>query len=713
MTKQPPKLFGFERPTLSRGEEKSRASASPKSTLKRKSSAGRSRKGGGGKKPPSQRRHRLSIKWIIFRLFLTMAIWVMCLGGMGVLWFSYDLPDISRLQATARRPSVTILTQDGTVIGTYGDLYEDMIRVQELSPYIPQALMAIEDRRFYSHFGVDIIGLVRAAYTNYRADRVVQGGSTITQQLAKNFLMTQGLYGHNDRSLRRKIQEAIMAVWLEWHFTKDQIMTIYLNRVYFGAGTYGVDAAAHKYFKKSARQISVYEAAVIAGLLKAPSRYSPTAHPERSRARAKVVLDQMQEAGYIRSANEYFQQGDAAYQADLSSKGNGYQFFADWVYDSISNYVTIADKDLVVVTTLDLSMQKKAEDAALNLLEDMGKELKTSEISMVAMTPNGAVRAMVGGKSYQGSQFNRVTQALRQPGSAWKPFVYLAALEYGMSPETRVSDEPITVGTWTPRNFGKHQYRYLEGEDYSLQEALTKSINSCTVRIAHQIGTKRIAEVARRLGINGRIVTDLSMALGTTELTLLDLTAAIGTFANNGVSVWPYGILSIKDKAGFILYQRENEAPSPVVDTKYVRQMNAMLTNVVNNGTGRAAKMSFPVAGKTGSNGDIDAWFVGYTPDLVAGVWTGNDNNKPMAKKSTGARLPARVWAAFMKTVYGDDSKPAGQLIVEGPESSEEGNQGNREIFDEVSDYGPIAPAPIPNVESQDEFERLVNQVAG
>jgi penicillin-binding protein 1A len=709
VTKQPPKLFGFERPTLSKGGEKSRSSAS-KSTPKRKS-PGKSRKGGGGKKPPTQRRRRLSIKWVIFRLFLTMAIWVMCLGGMGVLWFSYDLPDISRLQATARRPSVTIMTQDGSIIGTYGDLYEDMIRVQELSPYIPQALMAIEDRRFYSHFGVDIIGLVRAAYTNYRADRVVQGGSTITQQLAKNFLMTQGLYSHNDRSLRRKIQEAIMAVWLEWHFSKDQIMTIYLNRVYFGSGTYGVDAAAHKYFKKSARQISVYEAAVIAGLLKAPSRYSPTAHPERSRARAKVVLDQMQEAGYIRSADEAFRQGDTAYQADTSSRGNGYQFFADWVYDSISNYVTIANKDLVVITTLDLSMQKKAEDATLNLLEDMGKELKTSEIAMVAMTPNGAVRAMVGGKSYRGSQFNRVTQALRQAGSAWKPFVYLAALEYGMSPETRISDEPITIGTWTPRNFRTHRPRYLEGDDWSLEEALAKSVNTVAVRIAHQIGTKRIAETARRLGINGKIVTDLSMALGTTELTLLDLTAAFGTFANKGISVWPYGILAIKDKAGFVLYQRENESGSPVIDLKYVKQMNRMLTGVVNNGTGRAAKLSFPVAGKSGSNGDIDAWFVGYTPDLVAGVWTGNDNNKPMNKISTGGRLPARAWAAFMKSVYGSESKPAEQLIVEGSDSSEEAEQSTREYFDEVSDYGPIAPAP--NVESQDEFERLVNQVAG
>lgn len=705
MAKQPPTLFGFERPTLSESQEARRSSSATKPAAKRKS------KKGGANKPPSKNQRQFSIKWVIIRLFLTMGIWLLCLGGMSVLWFSYDLPDISRLQATSRRPSVTILTQDGTVIGTYGDLYEDTIRVQDLSPYIPQALMAIEDRRFYSHFGVDIIGLIRAAYTNYRADRVVQGGSTITQQLAKNFLMTQGLYGHNDRSLRRKIQEAIMAVWLEWNFTKDQIMTIYLNRVYFGAGTYGVDAAAHKYFKKSARQITVYEAAVIAGLLKAPSRYSPTAHPERSRARAKVVLDQMQEAGYIQSADEHMRHAEATF-SQTSTTGNGYQFFADWVYDSISNYVSIADKDLVVVTTLDMVMQKKAEEAALNLLEDMGKELKTSEISMVVMTPNGAVRAMVGGKSYQSSQFNRVTQALRQPGSAWKPFVYLAALEYGMSPETRVSDEPVTIGNWSPRNFGKHQYRYLEGDDYSLQEAITKSINSCTVRLAQQVGTRRIAEVARRLGINGKIVTDLSMALGTTEVTLLDLTAAFGTFANNGMSVWPYGILSIKDKSGIILYQRQNESASPVVEAKYVSQMNRMLTSAVTSGTGRAAKMSFPVAGKTGSNGDTDAWFVGYTPDFVAGVWTGNDNNKPMAKKSTGGRLPARVWATFMKSLYGEAGKPEGELIVENEDTLEERDE-NIEDFDEISDFGAIAPAAPPNVESEDEFERLVNQVAG
>ena len=706
MAKKPPTLFGFERPTLSGGGGEFRSSSSSRSAPKRKSKGG-----GGGGKPPSKKRRRVSLKWVLFRLFLTMCIWVLCLGGLGVLWFSYDLPDINRLQSTVRRPSVTILAQDGTVIGTYGDLHEDMIRVQELSPYIPQALMAIEDRRFYSHFGVDLIGLIRAAYTNYRADRVVQGGSTITQQLAKNFLMTQGLYGHNDRSLRRKIQEAIMAVWLEWHFTKDQIMTIYLNRVYFGAGTYGVDAAARKYFKKSARHITVYEAAVIAGLLKAPSRYSPTAHPERSRARAKVVLDQMQDAGYIHSADEYMRQTDTQPTQTLSTD-KGYQFFADWVYDSISNYVAISDKDLVVYTTFDLSMQKKAEDAAINLLEDMGKELKTSEIAMVVMTPNGAVRAMVGGKNYHGSQFNHVTQALRQPGSAWKPFVYLAALEYGMTPETRVSDEPITIGNWSPRNFGKHQYRYLEGEDYSLQEALAKSINSSTVRLAQQVGTRRVAEVARRLGINGRIVTDLSMALGTTEVTLLDLTAAIGTFANNGMSVWPYGILLIKDKAGIVLYQRQSESASPVIDAKYVRQMNQMLTGVVNNGTGRAAKMSFPVAGKTGSNGDTDAWFVGYTSDFVAGVWTGNDNNKPMAKKSTGARLPTRVWAAFMKSLYGEEGRPENELLVETSETTED-SDSQGEDFDEISDYGAIAPAAPPNVETDDEFERLVNQVAG
>lgn len=703
MTEHPPKLYGFERPTLSSGREESRPQKKP--TPKRKSSGG-----GGGKKPPPKNRSRVSIKWVIFRLFLTMGIWAGCFLGLAVLWFSYDLPDINNLQSTARRPSVTILSQDGTVIGTYGDLYEDMIRVQELPPYVPQALMAIEDRRFYSHFGVDIIGLVRAAYTNYRADRVVQGGSTITQQLAKNFLMTQGLYNHNDRSLRRKIQEAIMAVWLEWRFSKDQIMTIYLNRVYFGAGTYGVDAAAHKYFKKSARQLTVYEAAMIAGLLKAPSRYSPTAHPERSRARARVVLDQMQEAGYIRSAEEHYQQGEAL-QNQLTLNGKGYQFFADWVYDSLSNYVSLSDKDLVVMTTLDLSLQKKAEEAALNTLEDMGKSLNTSEISLVAMTPNGAVRAMVGGKNYQASQFNRVTQALRQPGSAWKPFVYLAALEYGMNPTTRVSDEPITIGNWSPKNFRKHKPRYLDGEDFSLAEALAKSVNTVTVRLAHQMGTKRIAEVAHRLGVTGKIVPDLSMALGTTELTLLELTAAIGTFANNGIAVWPHGILVIKDKAGNILYQRESESANRVVDAQYVRQMNQMLTGVVNNGTGRAAKMSFPVAGKTGSNGDIDAWFVGYTPDLVAGVWTGNDNNKPMRKDSTGGRLPARAWAAFIKSVYGESGQPAGEIVIDETPLSEDEMANPREEIDEISDDGPIAPASP--VETDDEFERLVNQVAG
>ena len=706
MTKQPPKLFGFERPTLSRGGGESRSS--PKRKPKQKSKG----RGGAHVRAPNKKRRRVSIKWVLFRLFMTMAIWVLCIGGMGVLWFSYDLPDINRLQSTARRPSVTILTQDGTVIGTYGDLYEEMIRVQDLSPYIPQALMAIEDRRFYSHFGVDLIGLVRAAYTNYRADRVVQGGSTITQQLAKNFLMTQGIYKHNDRSLRRKIQEAIMAVWLEWHFTKDQIMTIYLNRVYFGAGTYGVDAAAHKYFKKSARYINVYEAAVIAGLLKAPSRYSPTAHPERSRARAKVVLDQMQEAGYIRSADEHMRLADATFSQTITA-GKGYQFFADWVYDSISNYVTITDKDLVVVTTLDLTMQQKAEDAAINLLEDNSKELKTSQIAMVAMTPSGAVRAMVGGKSYQGSQFNRVTQALRQPGSAWKPFVYLAALEYGMTPETRISDEPVTVGSWTSRNFGRHKYRYLEGDDYSIEEALVKSINSCTIRLAQKVGTKRVAEVAHRLGINGKIVTDLSMAIGTSGVTLLELTAAIGTFPNNGMGVWPYGILSIRDKAGFLLYQRETDISNPVLEQKYVRQMNRMLTNVVNHGTGRRAKMPFPVGGKTGSNGDLDAWFVGYSPDLVAGVWTGNDNNSPMAKISTGARLPIRVWVKFMKSVYGETGRPEREFVIESSTPEDESLPRNAEDFDEISESGPIAPPSLNDVTEEDEFERLVNQVVG
>lgn len=626
---------------------------------KKKTSSSRSQKS-----PRKKDSNKFSIKWIIFKTFMTLFIWLGCIGAIGILWFSYDLPDVNRLQISVRKPSITIQAKDGSIINTYGDLYEEMVRINELPPYVPQAFMAIEDRRFFSHFGVDLIGLVRAAYTNYKANRVVQGGSTLTQQLAKNFLFTQGMYEISDRSLRRKVQEAIMALWLEWKFTKEQIFTMYLNRVYFGAGTYGIEAASRKYFNKSARQLTVYEAAVIAGLLKAPSRYSPTNSPQKARERATVVLHQMVDAGYIKSVDEYLHQYDQVQQDQVNLQGG--RFFADWIYETIPGLIGAYDQDLVILTTFDPQIQKYAEDATKSTMERMAKELKTTEISLVAMTPGGAVKAMIGGMNYGKSQYNRATQALRQPGSSFKPFIYLAGLETGLTPETVFSDGPITVGKWSPKNFRTYQ---SVGELTMLQ-ALTKSVNTVTVRIAMEVGAKKIANVARRLGITSDMIQDMSISLGTTEVTLLELVSAYATFANKGKSVWAYGIVEIRNRNGDILYQREADTEDQVIDPKYVRQMNGMLINVVSNGTGRRARLKCPVpgksnkkgepvthtpdiqvAGKTGSNGDYDAWFIGFTPDLVAGIWTGNDNNTPMHKNSTGSRLPAETFSAFMSPI--------------------------------------------------------------
>jgi penicillin-binding protein 1A len=610
------------------------------------------------KKPKKKSSRKTTIRWMLFKLFLTLGVWGICFGILTLLWFSYDLPDTDQLMLSSRKPGVTIQARDGTVIGTYGDLFEEMVKLNELPPHVPQALMSIEDRRFYSHFGVDVIGLVRAAYTNYKAGRVVQGGSTVTQQLAKNFLQNQGKYSIHDKSLRRKIQEVILAVWLEMKFTKEQIMTMYLNRVYFGAGTFGIEAASQKYYHKPAKYLTVYEAAVIAGLLKAPSRYSPASNPTRSHERAMVVLNQMYEAGYISSINQVLQQKHDEINEDRIDIKSG-NFFGDWVYDQIPNLIGSYDEDLVVVTTLDPFMQNQAEIATHAKMEELGKKYKTSEISLVAMSPDGAVRAMIGGTHYGKSQYNRATQALRQPGSSFKPFVYLAGLESGMTPYTMISDEPFSLGGWSPKNFRTY---HAVGE-ISMADALKKSVNTVTTRIAAHVGGPKIASVARRLGITSEMITDLSICLGTTEVTLLELVSAYASFANKGNFVSSYGILEIRNKQGDILYQHQDPDPIQVIKPHYLNQMNQMMTAVIESGTGGGAKTGFPTAGKTGSNADKDAWFIGFTTNLVVGVWTGNDNNAPMIKNSTGGRIPAQTFALFMKPVLAANP-PTGSLLI-------------------------------------------------
>ncbi|MEP1028630.1 MAG: transglycosylase domain-containing protein, partial [Alphaproteobacteria bacterium] len=409
--------------------------------------------------------------------------------GAGV-WVSIGLPDLDEALKTERRPTVTIQAADGTEIYRAGDLVGETVALKNLPPHLMQAVLATEDRRFYSHFGIDPIGLGRAMVRNIRAGRVVEGGSTITQQLAKNLFLTPA------RTITRKLQEMVVALWLEWEFSKDQILTLYLNRVYLGAGTYGVDAAAHRFFQKPAARVNTYEAAVLAGLLKAPSRYNPVASPERAHARARTVLANMVAAGYLTETKA----ADAArgiQVAVVSAPTGNARHFVDWVLEAVSDYVTAGGRDLVVKTTLDLALQRQAETAMGRAFMAADRaRMQAGEGALIALTPQGAVRAMVGGRDYGKSQFNRAVQAQRQPGSAFKPVVYLAALEAGMTPATPVVDKPVSLSGWQPSNFsGKYEGRM------TLEYALANSVNTIAVQLAQKVGPAKIIDTARALGI--------------------------------------------------------------------------------------------------------------------------------------------------------------------------------------------------------------------
>jgi len=568
---------------------------------------------------------------------ILLLLWIAILGGVFVGYFALTLPDTSELTRAERRPSVTILAADGSLLTTFGDLFGRPLSLKEMSPYLPKAVIATEDRRFYSHFGVDPIGLARAVFANLAAGRIVQGGSTITQQLAKNLFLTP------ERSFARKIQETLLALWLEHRFTKDQILEIYLNRVYLGAGTYGVDAAAHRYFNKSARRTNLYESAAIAGLLKAPTRFNPTRDRELAAARTAQVLAKMVEAGLV-SEKEVAaaSKGGAAFTAVAVTRP-GARYFADWVAEQLADFADTGNRDLTVVTTLDPRMQAEAEAAVTDVIAREGGRMKVAQGALVAMSPDGAVRAMVGGRDYNESQFNRATQAERQPGSAFKPFVYLAGLEAGLRPYDQFVDAPIRVGGWEPRDYtGRYQ-----GE-MTFAEGLAQSINTIAVQVAQRAGIQNVIGVAHRLGISSELAPEMSLALGTGEVNLLELVSAYAPFANGGNGVWAHGIAEIKDSSGKIIFHRTGSGLGQVVGPELVGTMNEMLSAVIGHGTGRSAALPRPAAGKTGTTQDYrDAWFIGYTADLVAGVWLGNDDNTAM-DKVTGGTLPAQTWRRFM-----------------------------------------------------------------
>ncbi|MDQ7019874.1 MAG: penicillin-binding protein 1A [Robiginitomaculum sp.] len=568
---------------------------------------------------------------------MVASLWIGLISGAGLLLLASNLPDTSSLWEVERQPSITYVDIKGRQIAVRGAAYAPPVHVDELPPHLVDAVLAIEDRRFYHHFGVDPIGLARAMFTNVRRGGVVQGGSTLTQQLAKNLFLT------NDRTYKRKAQEVLLAFWLESRFSKKEILSLYLNRVYFGRGAWGVEAAAQRYFGKPATELNLGESAMIAGLLKAPNRYSPTADLARAERRATVVLDVMVKSKKITAAER-----EAAFAQPVhvrrSQASPAASYFVDWLAPKVRELSGDVDADLLIETTLDLDDQRAAERAILTALDAKAKARGATQGAMVALNADGAVRAMAGGVSYARSQFNRATQARRQPGSAFKPFVYLAAIEAGLSPWTVREDAPVRIGDWQPQNYsGKY------AGDMALITALAKSVNTVAVRVANEVGRDRIAEAAHRLGFTSPIGLTRSMPLGSNETSLIELTSAYAPFANGGVLARPYGLVRISTREGDVLWTHKTPPRKVVLDPRTYALMNVMLERVMSDGTGRRARLTDrPSAGKTGTTNDFrDAWFAGYASGHIAGVWVGDDKNRAM-KKITGGSLPAQIWHAYM-----------------------------------------------------------------
>ena len=581
-----------------------------------------------------------------------LAVWGLIFLVVFFAVFARGLPDTSSLYRVDRQPSITYLDRNGALIATRGTQMAPPADLDALPDYVPAAFIAIEDRRFYHHPGFDPIGMMRAMATNVRAGRVVQGGSTLTQQLAKNLFLTP------DQNLRRKVQELMLAVWLEMKFSKKEILALYLNRVYFGAGAYGIEAASQRYFDKSAKDLTVGEAALLAGLLKAPSRYSPVSESERAAARATVVLNEMEEAGVITAA----QREQAVTQPVIVSRTlatQHAQYFIDWLDKSIRGLVGEPTEDMVVETTLDLTLQTAAERSVRRILDrDAGKGVQ--QAALVALDGDGRVRAMIGGASYADSQFNRAVDARRQAGSSWKPFVYLAAMEAGFTPQTPVVDQPITIGAWSPKN-----YSGTFSGPMTIAQAVAQSTNTVAASVADQVGRDSVARAARRLGIESRIGLEPAMALGAVEVSPLEMATAYDAFANGGRRVEAYGISRIRTPQGRVIYQRESGQSGQAINNPPLYYMNQMLRGVVTGGSGRSAAIAGrDLAGKTGTTSDYkDAWFVGYTGGFVAAVWVGKDDNTAM-RGVTGGSSPAAIWKGFMEAALPRLNAPA---IPNGP----------------------------------------------
>jgi len=565
-----------------------------------------------------------------------LAIWGVLIYGGLLAFVTASLPDPMLTNIKQRPPNITIVAGDGTVLAERG-LRPGHIGLRRMPKYLIDAVLATEDRRFREHFGVDPVGLARAIVKNVQAGSVVEGGSTITQQLAKNMFLTP------ERTIARKVQEAVLAIWLEVNLSKDDILELYLNRVYFGAGTYGVEAAAKRYFGKSAQHVTLAEAALLAGLLKAPSRYAPTKSPRLAEERASIVLTNMVSAKMLTSAKAMSAISQPAMVRNPSGI-TGYEYAADWVMEILPGLLGEWKSDVIVETTLDPFLQRQAQALVEKAMNREGAARKAGQAAALVLDTRGAVKALVGGKSYKASQYNRVVKSHRQPGSAFKPFVYLAALESGLTPDSVMRDAPLNINGWRPKNY-RGEYRGA----ITLRRALAESVNTVAVRAMMKAGRWRVTRAARRLGIESDIHNNLSLALGTAEVTLLELVSAYAPFANGGYIAAPYIVKRIRTARGKTVYRRRTIGRPQVVALPYVGAMNDMMREVIVSGTGkRAALAQRPAAGKTGTTQKFrDAWFIGYTANYVAGVWVGNDDGKPM-KGVTGGSLPAQIWKSIM-----------------------------------------------------------------
>ena len=592
----------------------------------------------------SRRRAKSRGRFPIGRLFYWVAVlglWAAIAVIGVVIYVGAHLPAIQSLEIPKRPPTIQITGLDGSVLATRGEMAGTNVALKDLPPHLPKAFIAIEDRRFYSHYGVDPVGIARAAVTNILHRGVSQGGSTLTQQLAKNLFLTQ------ERTLQRKLQEVELALWLERKHSKNEILELYLNRVYFGSGAYGVEAAAQRYFGKSARNVTIAEAAMLAGLVKSPSRLAPNRNPEGAEQRAQVVLAAMADAKFITDAQAQASIGHPSYNVKPVGAGT-VNYVADWIGEVLDDLVGQIDQNIVVETTIDPKLQSVAEAAIIDELAAKSVKFNVTQGALVAMTPDGAVRAMVGGRNYAESQYNRAVTAKRQPGSAFKPFVYLTAIETGLTPETIRQDAPLDVKGWKPENY-THEYFGA----VTLTQALAMSLNTVAVRLGLEVGPKNVVRTAHRLGIASKLDANASIALGTSEVSVIELVGAYAPFANGGLGGSPHVVTKIRNDRGKILYNRPADRLSQVIEPRNVAMMNTMMQETLISGTARKAEIpGWVAAGKTGTSQDFrDAWFIGYTANLVTGVWLGNDDNSP-TRKATGGGLPVEVWTRFMKAAH-------------------------------------------------------------